>query len=249
MVALYGRFALMDPAQTDGLAPKVIVGIGLMVTVKALAELVQPVAFLVTVRVPLYVAAGAAPGTTRTIGVAGRTALTTFTNPAARAAASYVMLYRSGVPVVALYGRLADIEPAQTLGLAPSVIVGIGFTVTLIAIAALVQVVKLFVTVRVPVYVAAGAAPGTTRTIGVAGSAALTTFTNPAAIAAALQVMLYWFGVPVVALYGRLADIEPAHTLGLAPSVIVGLGFTVTLIALAVLVHPVALIDTVKVPV
>jgi hypothetical protein len=100
------------------------------------------------------------------------------------------MLYRSGVPVVAVYGRFALVEPAHTLGLAPRVIVGIGFTVTLIALPVLVHVVTLLVTVSVPVYVAAGAAPGTTRTMGVAGRTALTTFTNPAASAAALYVML-----------------------------------------------------------
>ena len=74
----------------------------MMVTLMAPAELVHPVVLLVTVKLPVYVAAAAAPGTTNTIGVAGNNALATSTKPAVCAAALYVMLYLSGVPVVAV---------------------------------------------------------------------------------------------------------------------------------------------------
>jgi len=92
---------------------------------------------------------------------------------------------------MAVYGRSPLTEPAHTVGLAPIVIVGIGLIITLMAFGVLVQPVRLFVTVNIPVYVAGAAAPGTTNVIGEAGSAALVTFTNPAARAAPLKVMLY----------------------------------------------------------
>ncbi|MBA7556443.1 hypothetical protein ES705_49151 [subsurface metagenome] len=41
------------------------------------------------------------------------------------------MLYRFGAPVVALYVRLALFVPEQTVGLAPKVIVGSSYTLTL----------------------------------------------------------------------------------------------------------------------
>jgi hypothetical protein len=94
--------ALVIPEHTDGFAPSVIVGIGLTVTLIAYVELVQPVVLLATAKLPVYVAAAAAPGTTNTIGVAGNNALATSTKPAVCAAALYVMLYLSGVPVVAV---------------------------------------------------------------------------------------------------------------------------------------------------
>jgi hypothetical protein len=75
----------------------------------------------------------------------------------------------------------------------------------------------------------------------------LVTFTKPAASAAALKVMLYWSGLPEVALYVRFALVVPEHTLGLAPKVMVGLAITVTVIADELLTHPVALLVTVKV--
>jgi len=153
-----------------------------------------------------------------------------------------------GLPVVAVYGRLALIDPAQTEGLAPRVIVGIGFTLTLITFVGLLHPVKLLDTVSVPVYVAGGAAPGITMTIGEAGRIALVTFTNPAASAAALYVMLYLSGLPVVAVYGRLALVDPAHTVGFAPIVIVGTAIVVTLKAIDELVQPVAVLVTVNVP-
>jgi len=62
-------------------------GFGLIFTVKdAGGELVHPLA-LVTVRVALYVATAAAPGTTSTIGLAGRLPATTSTKPSASAEA------------------------------------------------------------------------------------------------------------------------------------------------------------------
>jgi hypothetical protein len=133
------------------------------------------------------------------MGDAPRAALTTFTNPWAIAAALKVILYKVGAPVVAVYGRFAVVVPAQTVGLAPSVIVGRAFTVAENGTPALTQPVALFLTVRVPVYVAAAAAAGTVRTIGDAGSATLVTLANPAVMAAALHTILYWFGVPAVA--------------------------------------------------
>ena len=94
---------------------------------------------------------------------------------------------------------------------------------------------------------AAAAPAGTVNTIGLAGSAALVTFTNPAVIAAALYTILYWSGVPVVAEYVRFADVVPLHTDGFAPRVIVGVGLIVTVIAELLLTHPVALFLTVSV--
>ncbi len=93
---------------------------------------------------------------------------------------------------------MAEVDPEQTAGLAPRVIVGFGFIVTLIAYPLLTHPVELILTVSVPVYVAGAAAPGTVSTMGVAGNAAFTTFTKPAAIAAALYVILYWSGESVV---------------------------------------------------
>jgi hypothetical protein len=74
----------------------------------------------------------------------------------------------------------------------------------------------------------AAAPPGTVIGIGLAGNDASVTSVNPAAVAAADQVMLYLSGVPVVAVYGRLALVAPLHTVGNVPNVIVGEGLTVT---------------------
>ena len=73
-----------------------------IVTLMAYPLLTHPVVELVTVRVPVYVPTAAAPGTTRIIGLAGNTALATFTKPCPRAPALYTMLYLSGPLVVAL---------------------------------------------------------------------------------------------------------------------------------------------------
>jgi hypothetical protein len=73
-----------------------------IVTLMAYPLLTHPVVELVTVRVPVYVFTAAAPGTTRMIGLAGKTALATLTKPCPRAAALYTMLYLSGLKVVAL---------------------------------------------------------------------------------------------------------------------------------------------------
>jgi hypothetical protein len=104
-----------------------------IVTLIAYPLLTHPVVELVTVRVPVYVPTAAAPGTTRMIGLTGKTALTTFTKPCPRAAPLYTMLYLSGPFVVALYVRLAVVVPEHTAGLGPNVIVGKGLTVTLMA--------------------------------------------------------------------------------------------------------------------
>ena len=58
--------------------PNVIVGNALIVTVKATDEaLVQPVVEFLTVMVPLYVPAAAAPGTVKVIGEEGNVAKAT----------------------------------------------------------------------------------------------------------------------------------------------------------------------------
>jgi hypothetical protein len=88
------------PEQTEGLLPKAIVGVVLIVTVKASPLLLQPVAEFFTVSVPLYVPAAAPPGTVSPIGLAGSAVNPTFANPTASAAALYVMLYWLGDPVV-----------------------------------------------------------------------------------------------------------------------------------------------------
>ena len=53
MVAEYVRFADVVPLQTDGFAPKVIVGVGLTVTVIAEPVLTHPVVLFLTVSVAL----------------------------------------------------------------------------------------------------------------------------------------------------------------------------------------------------
>jgi hypothetical protein len=78
--------------------------------------------------------------------------------------------------------------------------VGSAITVTVMGDELLRQPVVLFVTVKVALYVAAGAAAGTVMTIGVAGNATFVMFAKPAPNAAALNVMLYLSGLPVVAL-------------------------------------------------
>ena len=62
--------------------------------------LTQPVAL--TVSIPLYVAAGAAPGTVNVIGLIGKATFEILTKPFAIAVASYTILYWLGLPVVAL---------------------------------------------------------------------------------------------------------------------------------------------------
>jgi hypothetical protein len=85
--------------------------------------------------------------------------------------------------------------------------------------------------------------------MGEAGSAALFTLTNPAAREAALYTILYWFGAPVVAVYGRFAVVVPAQTAGLGPSVIVGAGVIVTENGTPTPTHPATEFLTVNVPV
>lgn len=78
-----------------------------------------------------------------------------------------------------LYVRLAVVTPLHTVGFAPSDIVGDAPTDTVIAEPAPEQVVVLFLTERVALYVATAAPPGTVNMIGLAGNAALVTSTNP----------------------------------------------------------------------
>jgi hypothetical protein len=60
--------------------------------------------------------------------------------------------------------------------------------------------------------------------------------------------MLYWSGLPVVALYVRFALVAPTQTAGLAPNVIVGVGLTVTLREAGELLPQVLLAVTVTLP-
>ena len=90
---MYGRLAVVAPRHTEGLAPSVIVGFGLMVIVIGDDVLVQPAVLLRTVMVALYVPAAAAPGTAMTIGLAVNPALVTSAKPAACAVASKSILY------------------------------------------------------------------------------------------------------------------------------------------------------------
>ena len=75
-----------------------------------------------------------------------------------------------------------------------------GATVTAKELLVLVQPVEELVTVSVPVYVAAVAAPGTEMAIGDAGNDADVTALKPAVVAAPLHTILYWSGLLVVAL-------------------------------------------------
>ena len=63
--------------------------------------LTQPVALFLTVSIPLYVAAGAAPGTANGIEPAKAT-FVTLTKPFDNAVASYTILYWSGLPEMEL---------------------------------------------------------------------------------------------------------------------------------------------------
>ena len=74
--------------------------------------------------------AAAVPGTVIPIGLTGRAVFVTSTKPCASAAASKLILYCVGLPVVAVKGKLAVTLPAQIDGLAPNVIVGVVLIVT-----------------------------------------------------------------------------------------------------------------------
>jgi hypothetical protein len=67
-------------------------------------------------------------------------------------------------------------------------------------------------------------------------------------MAAAFHVILYWFGAPVTAVYGRFAVVAPAQTDGLTPRVIVGAAVKVTVNATLLLVQPVVVLVTETVP-
>jgi hypothetical protein len=84
---LYVRLALVVPLHTAGLTPGVIAGIALTITLIGYIELTQPVALLLTVRLPVYVVAAAPAGIESVIDPAGKTALITSANPAALAPA------------------------------------------------------------------------------------------------------------------------------------------------------------------
>ena len=133
----------------------------------------------------------AAPGTVIPIGVAGIDVFGTSAKPAASAAALKSMLYSLAPPVTAVYGKSAVVLPTQTVGLVPSVMVGLAKIVTVIALPGLAHPVVLFLTVMVALYTPAAAAAGTAMVIGVAPNARFTTSRKPAALAAASKSILY----------------------------------------------------------
>ena len=78
-------------------------------------------------------------------------------------------------------------------------IVGLPLITIVTVCGALGQVVVVFVTVTVAVYVPGAAPAGTVMMIGVAGSTVAVTSTKPAVLAAALKSIAYCVGDPVVA--------------------------------------------------
>ena len=76
--------------------------------------------------------------------------------------------------------------------------------------------------------------------IGVSGKAVKVTSAKPATSAVASKSILYWFGVLVVALYGKFADVVPEQTDGLLPRVIVGVLALCVMVMDSVSVHPLA---------
>ena len=71
------------------------------------------------------------------------------------------------------------------------------------------QPVVVLTTVKVALYVPAATPPGNVNTIGLPLSAPLITSTKPAALAAALYVILYSSGEPLVELYDKFAVVVP----------------------------------------
>jgi len=79
-----------------------MVGNWFIVTVKTFPVLLHPLALL-TVRVPVYVPATTPAAIGTVIGLAGNGVVTTFTSPAANAAAFQVIVYVVGALVTAVY--------------------------------------------------------------------------------------------------------------------------------------------------
>ena len=122
------------------------------VNVNVVPELAQVFAF-VTVIVPVYVPTFVLPGTLMPIGLVGKLVLATFTNPADNPAASHVILYFVGVPVVAEYFKLdvcALLFKHTLSAVAATVIDGTGLTVKVNVVPALEQPPALVTTI-VPV--------------------------------------------------------------------------------------------------
>ena len=92
---------------------------------------------------------------------------------------------------MALYVKLADVVPLHTEGLLPNVMVGLAFTVTVMAELLLTQPVVLLRTVKVALYVPAAAPPGTVIVMGLAGSATLVTSAKPCPSAVPSKLILY----------------------------------------------------------
>src|SRR5258706_394591 len=101
--------------------------------------------------------------------------------------------------------------------------VGRGFIVRVKLTPALLTHPFAFFNVIVPLYVLACSPAGTSMLIGLGGNAALVTAANPAAVAAASQVILYVVG-KFVALYGSVvvcADVLKHTLAALAAGVMV----------------------------
>jgi hypothetical protein len=95
--------ALAGLKHTEGLAPRVIVGLATTVTVKAVGGvLTQVVEVLRTWIVALYTPAAVFIGTVIPIGLPGNAVNATSVRPAASAAALKSIVYSFGVPVVAV---------------------------------------------------------------------------------------------------------------------------------------------------
>ena len=165
--------------------PKVIVGKGFTVTLPFTLLDVQPPAFL-TVKIYEILEPDAPLLKLTVIGLDVNAPLVTVVIPVPE------IEYVVGEPVVAVYGIVNDVAPIQMDVLAPVVIVGIGFTVTLPVTLPDTQSLA-FLTVNVYEYELPVAALVKLTVIGVAGKAALVTVVIP------VPEIEYVVGVPVVA--------------------------------------------------
>jgi hypothetical protein len=107
VIAVYGRLAvlaLVALKHTEGLAPKVIVGLAMTSTVNAVGGvLTHPSPELFRTRiVALYTPAAVFIGTVIPIGLPGNAVNATSVRPAASAAALKSIVYSFGAPVVAV---------------------------------------------------------------------------------------------------------------------------------------------------
>jgi hypothetical protein len=148
----------------------------------------------------VYVPAPGLDGAVIVMGLASNVVKLTLLKPAIKPPELQAMLYWLGLLVVALYVRLALVTPLHIDGLLPNVIVGFAFTITPMLEPVLLQPVVVFLTVNVPLYVPAPGLDGAVIVMGLAGNEVKDALPKPAIIPPALQVMLYWLGLLVVAL-------------------------------------------------